>query len=195
MEDRMKRRLMGVWLMLLFAPLVPVVILYFIFDQANYFKLEDAARGIVATGPIAAYVALVLVGVTVYRRLFNIAQVSSSALKQVKGQWTFVTTSAHETERAGRCTIDTVGGQLTVTGTFVQAGEPVGDWHSVMARLTDSELTVVYDLSEIRGGKAKGSQGLLTLYFDSKSVSPMKGRWVAVGESGAHGTITFSKVR
>lgn len=186
---------MGVWLMLLLAPLIPVVIVYVIFDQANYFKLEDTARGIVATGPIAAYVALVLVGVTVYRRLFNIAQVSSAALKQVKGQWTFVTKSAHATERAGRCTIGTVGGQLTVNGTFVQDDERVGDWNSVMARLTDSELTVVYNLSEIRDGEVKGSQGLLTLYFDPKSVSPMKGRWVAVGEAGAHGSITFSKAR
>ena len=51
--------LLRIWASLLLLPAIPVIAFYLLFDKQNYFELEDTARGIVATGPIAAYIALV----------------------------------------------------------------------------------------------------------------------------------------
>jgi hypothetical protein len=190
----MTKRLLLIWLVLLIAPLIPVTALYVIFDQANYFKLEDAARGIVATGPIAAYVALVWIGWQIYRRVSNITVTSSAALKQVVGDWTFEAESAHHTKRNGRCTITNPGGVLTITGSFIEEGKPVGDWRSQMAQLTDNELSVVYTLTELRDDNPVSSKGVCTLHFNPASVSPMTGVWAVVGVAEANGTITYTKV-
>ena len=189
----MTKKLLLIWIVLLLGPLVPVLILYLIFEQANYFRLEDTARGIVATGPIAAYVAMVWLGWTMYKRVSNITLVSSAALKQVIGRWTFEAESGHGTKRGGHCTITAPGGILTIEGSFIEDGMPVGEWRSQMARLTDSELSIVYTLTELRGGASKSSRAVCTLHFDPVSVSPMKGAWVVVGAADAYGTITYTK--
>lgn len=189
----MTSKLVSVWIALLLLPLLPVVILYVIFDQANYFKLEDTARGIVATGPIAAYVALVWLGWVIYKKVSNITVTSSAALKQVLGRWRFEAVSAHGTTRSGQCSITNPGGVITINGSFMENGQPVGDWRSQMAQLSDSELAVVYNLTEVRDGHEESSKALCTLHFDPESVSPMTGRWVVVGRDNAYGTVTYTK--
>lgn len=188
------RTLLGIWATLLLVPIIPVVILYLIFDQANYFKLEDTAKGILATGPIAAYVALVWIGWVIYGRVSKLTVKSSSALKEVLGTWDFEAESSHGTKRSGQCTITNPRGILKISGSFFVGGNPVGQWRSQMAQLTESNLSVLYTLSEIREGKEVSSRGVCTLSFDPKSVSPMQGVWVVVGAPDAFGTITYTKV-
>jgi len=187
------RSLLRVWMFLLLTPLLPVIVLYVVFDRANYFRLEDTSRGILATGPIAAYVALVWLGWIIYKRVSNITVMSSAALKQVLGRWNFAASSAHGTTRRGECNITNPGGVLTIRGSFMEDDVPVGNWRSVMAQLTDSELAVVYDLTEVREGREENSKALCIVHFDPEQVSPMTGRWVVVGREGAYGTVTYTK--
>jgi hypothetical protein len=51
--------LIKTWGLILLLPLVPVVLLHMLFEKQNYFELHDTAKGLVAVGPIAAYVAIV----------------------------------------------------------------------------------------------------------------------------------------
>jgi hypothetical protein len=74
--------LLRIWSALFLIPAAPVIAFYLLFNQQNYFELKETARGIVATGPIAAYIALVWIGWTIYRRVSNLTgEVSPAAVK------------------------------------------------------------------------------------------------------------------
>jgi hypothetical protein len=60
-----------VWMILLLLPLLPVISLYTLFQDQNFFGLGGAAKTIVATGPIAAYLVFVHVGWKIYASISN----------------------------------------------------------------------------------------------------------------------------
>lgn len=59
--------------------LVPVAILYLIFGNINYFGLEGTWRGVVATGPIAAYV---LLYIYTLRHVLSFMKIGSPLMKE-----------------------------------------------------------------------------------------------------------------
>ncbi len=67
----MVRLILKVWSVLLLLPLIPVFLLYAFFEGQNYFELQQTAKGIVATGPIAAYVFIVGLGWRIYLKLIK----------------------------------------------------------------------------------------------------------------------------
>ena len=57
------------WCLIVLIPLIPVVLLYLLFERQNYFELHDAAKGVVAVGPIAAYVVIVSLAYRIYFKI------------------------------------------------------------------------------------------------------------------------------
>lgn len=189
----MNRYLVFAWGVIMLLPLLPVIALYALFDSQNYFKLEDTAKGILATGPIAAYFALVCLGWYVYRRFVLVTVVTSPALKDVMGEWDFAAESHHGTARTGHFTVENERGVLTVVGSFVdQNGKDVGNWKSNAALLAGKALTFVYDLKELRD-RPMQFEGVTHVLLDDNN--EMAGTWVVVGMADAYGSITCTKAR
>jgi len=60
-----------IYVFLFSVPLLPVITLYRVFEEQSYFELSGLAKGIVATGPIAAYAVFAYVGAVVFKDLFK----------------------------------------------------------------------------------------------------------------------------
>lgn len=58
-----------VWIILVIIPLFPVISLYRLFENQSYFELNGAVRGLVASGPIAAYAFFVYVGWQIFAKV------------------------------------------------------------------------------------------------------------------------------
>jgi hypothetical protein len=98
----MRRRLVGVWAVLLMLPALPVCAFYLIFADQNYFQLQNGARGIVATGPIAAYFGLVWLGWRIYNGISSVIPPMTQLEEDLVGtSWYFEATSFHGTHRTG----------------------------------------------------------------------------------------------
>jgi hypothetical protein len=66
-------------------PLVPVVLLYIRFQDANFFGLQNWPRGVVASGPIAAYVFMLYYG---FNRIFTgLVRLTTSDLYKVPEEY------------------------------------------------------------------------------------------------------------
>lgn len=193
----MRWRLVAVWAILLLLPVIPVVIFYAVFSDRNYFELEDAARGLVATGPIAAYVALVVIGYKIYKSLSSlIFPIGEDEEQFVETSWDFEAESSHETKRKGSLAFS-VGprGELNAAGSFKDAANDrdVGHWKSTMTRCQKRQLEIVYDLDDVGKGALEKSTGVLSLSLDPGNAHSMSGTWVVLGRGEAFGTITCTR--
>lgn len=193
----MKLKLAGVWAVLLLLPVVPVVIFYAVFRDQNYFELENAARGVVATGPIAAYVVLVVIGWNLYKRLSSLVfPIGPDEERLVGSSWDFSAVSSHETRRKGSFSFGVGGrGELNAAGSFQDAetGQDVGQWESTMARCKERQLEILYDLDDMGKGALEKSTGVLSLSLDPRDPRRMSGTWVVLGRDEAFGTITCTR--
>lgn len=193
----MKLKLVGVWAVLLLLPVIPVVIFYAVFRDQNYFELKNAARGIVATGPIAAYVGLVLIGWSIYKRLSSlIFPIGPDEERFVGTSWDFSAISSHNTQRKGSFSFSIGGrGELNAAGNFQdsETGQEVGQWESTMARCKERQLEVLYDLDDMGKGALEKSTGVLSLSVDPRNPKRMSGTWVVLGKGEAFGTITCTR--
>ena len=192
----MKWRLVIVWAVLLLLPVIPVVIFYALFSGKNYFELEDAARGIVATGPIAAYVALVVIGYKIYKSLSSlIFPIGDDEEQFVDTSWDFSAESKHHTKRKGSLTFSVDSRELTVDGSFkdVESDRDVGQWESTMVRCEKKKLEILYDLDDQGKGSPEQSTGVLSLRVDPVDERRMSGTWVVLGRADAFGDITCTR--
>lgn len=188
----MRWRLVGVWVVLLLLPAVPVLVFYAVFKDQNYFELNNAARGIVATGPIAAYVALVVMGWRLYKQLSSLFfPLGPFEEKLIGTAWDFTATSYHGTHRKGSLKIaQDARGALSLTGSFkAEDGRDVGAWESTMTHAEDGRLQVVYDLDDLGKGALESSTGMLSLITSPRDRTRMSGTWVVLGRGEAHGAI------
>jgi hypothetical protein len=189
---------MGVWIFLILVPMIPVGIFYAIFSDQNYFELENAGKGIVATGPIAAYFALVWLGARLYKGVSSDQPRLSDAEERLLGtSWDFNATSQHGSERKGSFTVTSASdGGLELKGNFEMADETqVGDWRSTMTRCEDGRLQILYDLSDSGKGAEERSTGMLSLHAKAVDPRQMSGRWVVLGRADAQGQMTCRKVK
>lgn len=184
-----------VWTALLILPLLPVTLLYLLFRELNYFELTDTARGVATTGPIAAYIAVVWFGSRLFEQVVSITPVSVRSLRKLRGAWDFESKSSNNTLRKGTCDITLKFGLLEVAGTFSDAGRVVGSWNSVMTRVEENRMYMVYTLTEGKDGREELSRGVSTLSFDSSSITSMTGQWSLVGRESRLGSVTFTRSR
>ncbi len=179
--------------MIFLVPALPVVLFYVLFDRQNYFDLENAAKGVVASGPIAAYVFLVYLAAHLFQRISGITEDVSPLQAKILGDWHFTATSFHGTARKGSCTFEVTRGQLCVSGSFMDGDKNVGNWRSTMARLSQQQLDFVYRLSDFRGGEPEESTGLISLHLDPADLSCMSGNWAVLGRAEAIGDVTLKR--
>lgn len=193
----MRRRSVGVWAVLLLLPMVPVVIFYVVFADQNYFELKEAARGVVTTGPIAAYFALVWLGWRIYRQVSSLIAPLDPLVKRLVGtSWRFEATSFHDTHRKGEFAIGEGNlGELCLSGRFQRPdGTDIGSWKSTMTRCENNELQVVYALKDLSGATEQDTTGMLTMQLDDgKEPTRMTGNWVVVGRGEAHGDLVCTR--
>jgi hypothetical protein len=191
----MARRFLPVWVVLFLVPALPVIAFYVLFSQQNYFELQQSARGIVASGPIAAYVALVWIAWEIYKRIAALTVPELPHIDKLTGGWRFTASSYHGSKRQGRFNLFEQGGDLRLSGTFELDGKNIGHWKSTMTCLEENELSVVYSLEELRSGQNKMSRGMFVVHFDPEALDRLEGTWVVLGESEAHGDIVCTKAK
>jgi hypothetical protein len=186
----MRRRLVGVWAVLLMLPALPVCAFYLIFADQNYFQLQNGARGIVATGPIAAYFGLVWLGWRIYNGISSVIPPMTQLEEDLVGtSWYFEATSFHGTHRTGTFRIRRENGShLIFSGSFEdETGNSLGSWESTMTQCNEGRLKVVYALEVVVGQKSQHSTGMLTLNPFTKDGRQFKGNWVVLGQREANG--------
>jgi hypothetical protein len=191
----MRHRSVGVWAVLLLLPMIPVAVFYVVFANQNYFELKEAARGIVTTGPIAAYFALVWLGSRIYKQIPTVAPMDLLAKKLIGTSWRFIAHSFHSTDRQGTFSV-TEGkiGDLVFAGNFQDSeGKNVGDWTSTMSRSENDRIQVVYTLKDLSRPSADETTGMLSLTTADKDLKRMIGDWVVLGRAEAHGEISCTR--
>ncbi|HKQ53288.1 MAG TPA: hypothetical protein VJT74_13020 [Pyrinomonadaceae bacterium] len=181
------------WSLLLLLPLVPVVLLYLLFEKQNYFELQETAKGILAAGPIAAYVGLVLVAWKIYLRISPMFVAVNAQLDQICGDWLFESTSRSGNTRVGDCYIRNERGQLVINGNFKNGDKTVGTWECELAGLRGNNLLMVYTLREIKEGKSDNLYGLVQVPFGEATASEMTGIWTVIGRADLDGTIKYTR--
>jgi hypothetical protein len=189
----MSRRTIWAWILIILLPLVPVVLLYAFFSNQNYFELKDAARGIVATGPIAAYVAIVALGWKVMSEIEKESTLSIELMEELKGEWSMTSKSIHDTVGQGDWFIDFKRGRLVINGSLSENGENVGRWSSEMSQVKENMLYVFYTLTQVKGEEQVKMDGICTLTFGAPPVKTMQGIWIIVGKGQAAGELTLTK--
>lgn len=191
----MTRRTLWSWVLLIVLPLIPVILLYAFFSRQNYFELKDAAKGVVAVGPIAAYVVIVGLGLEAMLRLEREGRSTSPLLEEMVGEWTITSKSIHDTPGQGKCYIENDRGHLVINGELSENGRNLGTWTSEMTLLKEHNLYIFYTLTQLKEGGNKKFDGVCTLTFGSPPVNEMRGTWIIVGERDMAGEITLKKKR
>src|SRR5687767_7580880 len=59
----------GIWILIQTVPLAIMFFIYFFFKEQNFFQIEGFWKGIIASGPIAAYVFLTWIGFRYFKDL------------------------------------------------------------------------------------------------------------------------------
>jgi hypothetical protein len=174
------------WSLVLLLPVVPVIALYLLFEKQNYFELHDTTKGLVAMGPIAAYVFMVGIG---YRIYFKIADFDPR-LDQLCGNWRFVSTSLGSHTRNGTCAITKVRQQLVVNGDFNEGGQIIGTWKGELTGVSNDNFLMVYSL---RQPGTEILYGLVTVPLGAATADSMSGIWSVVGKAELEGTIIYTR--
>jgi hypothetical protein len=190
-----------VWIMLVLTPLFPVISLYQLFQNQNFFQLDGVPKGLVASGPIAAYVVFVYVGWKIFeqvsrQRNFELGVAPSQQLAdQLVGKWDFTSrSSVHKRELTGEARIRFNNGVLRLNGVFQENRTPIGSWASESAQVVDgSVLVVVYDMEEVKNGEFQKYRGVCTFQLSASPITEMTGFWVVVGRAEMYGIVEYKK--
>ena len=181
------------WILLILLPLIPVIVLYIFFAGQNYFELKDAAKGIVAVGPIAAYVAIVLLGWKAMIELSKEGRSSNPQLNELTGEWILNSKSIHDTLGGGDCFIENNQGALTITGNLSENGRNLGTWQSEMTLVKDHNLYIFYSMTQVKGTGSLKLDAMCTLIFGPAPVKQMTGTWIVIGMSDRAGQMTLTR--
>jgi hypothetical protein len=181
------------WSLVVLLPLVPVILLYLIFEKQNYFELTNTARGVVAMGPIAAYFVLVGVVWRVYKKMSPLFATHDARIDQLCGDWTFESSSRGGNVRVGDCFIRCDRGQLQINGSFKDNDKTVGTWECELAGVRGNNLLMVYALDSISDGDDDNLHGLVKVTFGEATAPEMTGIWTVIGREGLEGTITYRR--
>jgi len=178
------------------VPAIPVFLFYLVFKESNFVEVHDLPAGVVATGPIAAYIVLLIVGSRLSKQIDSQRSPLTQAEEALVGtSWSFEARSQHGS-RVGKFTIDTDDlGRLCLSGNFQVGDRDVGSWRSTMARCESRQLEVLYDLRDAGKGHVRESTGLLSMAAEPDHPDTMSGSWGVVGDSDAFGELKCKRIR
>jgi hypothetical protein len=165
--------------------------LYWFFAERNFFELHDTAKGIVATGPVAAYVGIMLMSWQIYKKL---GPPPNPTLKDLSGKWTFASSSMSGSTANGTCYIKSENGTLAITGTFTRADHAEsGSWRCEMISVKDNTLRMAYTLTTVGKDETDTVDGITILTFGEPPVNTMTGIWVIAGKQNMSGTVVYTR--
>jgi hypothetical protein len=186
-------RVISIWLLI---QLIPLGILYFVytfFSEQNFFNIEGAWKGIVASGPIAAYIFITWMGFRYFKELLSIGFKLNEEIETVVGNWIFDSSSEQHSKNAkGSCEISVQDNKVKISGNYAELNEMETIWQSDIAFLDGNNLFYVYNLDS-HGVRYIGYVRLrVSKKIKTKSVE-MKGEWVAIGNERKRGNITLTR--
>lgn len=177
------------WTLIWLIPIIPVVVLYVLFDQYNVFEFQDAPGGVKAFGPIGAYLVFVLLALR-NRRMLEVRLGDDE--RKFLGSWELTSRSRNGHEAVGQCRIAADGGALSLAGTFAESAKLTSTWRSTMAQLKDGQLLVVYELKDL--DRDLSSEGLMKLLPDDPAgPARLEGDWAVIGRAGMLGTVVLTR--
>ena len=94
----------GLWILIQLVPLIIMFIIYFFFAQQNFFHIEGLWKGVIASGPIAAYVFLTWIGFRYFKDLAATFDPQDD-YRDLLGTWELLSQSEKTTQATGRCEI------------------------------------------------------------------------------------------
>jgi hypothetical protein len=188
-------RLTCIWATILCTPLIPVLVLYGFFGNQNYFGLQGWIRGLVAAGPIAAYVFLVQLGWRIFRSLAGVVGSEQSPPSDLLGDWCFESWSADGAKRRkGTCRIVREGHKTVIRGSYrSDDGALLGTWYSKAIHIEDRMLVFLYSLDEVLEGGAKHQEGVCSATLTPGDQARIEGQWRLLGDSVSLGGVLFEK--
>jgi hypothetical protein len=185
-------QLIKVWSILLLLPLIPVIILYKLFASWIFFELQDTAKGLVASGPIAAYFGLIYAGWNIYKKM---GRPQDPLLDHLVGDWTIASASVNGPRGTGTCYIKNDGGELTISGDFQsQDNQETGNWHCEMVKVKNNRLLMAYSLTTVRKTVTDTLDGITILTFGNQPIKRMTGIWIVVGKENMSGSVVYTKI-
>ncbi|MEI8281915.1 MAG: hypothetical protein WCG75_05890 [Armatimonadota bacterium] len=180
------------WLAVFLVPLIPVVILYVFFAGQNFFALEGFVKGVVATGPIAAYFALVYVALRVWEKTGGSSGIPKELTSQYIGQWRFESESSHQTQLRGTCIISESNGRVAMNGRIEKDGHVMGTWNSAAVVLDDTGMYIVYNFNETTP-EVKYTRGVVEAVYNP-ATKQLDGSWVTMGENSKSGIVNYTRL-
>lgn len=176
------------WLFLILIPLLPVISLYWLFQTQNYFGLDGFWKGIVASGPIGAYLFMVWIGWQIFQGLER-REIPSGLL----GEWDFATVHADPThpKRRGHLLISLEHDDLQLRGDFWEGETFLGNIHSRFAAWRSGHLYFSYEYTTSYPTETQVVIGLAEVKYN-QSQNELIGKWYRFCSTSA-GTIQMRK--
>jgi hypothetical protein len=185
-------RVVAIWLLI---QLIPLAILYFVytfFSEQNFFNIEGAWKGVVASGPIAAYIFITWMGFRYFKELLSITFKLNEETDSVEGNWIFESASATGKTAKGSCDIKLQDNRLAISGSYKEQDGIETIWQSDIAFLDGNNLFYVYKLDSHDIGYIGYVRLRVSRKIKTKALE-MKGEWVAIGHDKKRGNILISR--
>ena len=179
------------WTLLLsfLVPLIPVILLYWLFADLNYFDLEGTAKFVVsAGGPVAAYVFITWLALTQGPKVWM-----NPLNRDIIGEWEFTSTSSNKHQAKGKCIIEDKNGNLQLSGQFKEGDFTTSSWQSDVALCGGANMMYMHNLVTEKGTFLNIVN--LNVSFDDKGkANKMIGHWHGFRDDLKRGEIIYNRV-
>jgi len=199
-------RMILIYFFLVAIPLIPILVLYLLFGKMNYFGLEGWVKGLVASGPIAAYLFMLHVGYRMFTNLMNqVYPFEIAEIEKFVGIWQFKSTTLQSGKNAsGRMVASLSHGQLAFSGTlygeedkaFGGAEKAFGETISEFCHVDPERrlFRMLYRAQTLdKEAKLTPQDCLcyLVVEYDQSKPTKMTGHWLQITDGDFNGNITF----
>jgi hypothetical protein len=197
---------LGRTVVLLLVPLIPAVLLYYLFGTLNSATFGISREGIQTGGPIAAYLIALYAAIKTHRHLSEQRDILGALKKQLAGDWIVNSGSLPAGSTAtGNCSATISDeGDLSIDGDLAYTGgakknTPLGSWNTLKIWREGGELRYVYLLTEPATNVEWCGSAQLNLQFQKrwfglrKRLVSMGGTWKVYGPATKTGTLEFHR--
>jgi len=172
-------------------PLIPVIVLYYIFKDQNYFGLEQKEKGLLMLGPIAAYVVLLPILSKLFFRIVKSSYGLQDGTEKLLGDWKLSSKSSNETVYNGKISCKLSNGELVISGTMSFEGDYISQISTIVSKLLDNKLYLIYQMTDKRDD-VKSKIGYSKLNIGA-NFNQMQGDWTVINEDSS-GTVEYNKI-
>jgi hypothetical protein len=187
-----------VYFILLVGPLLPVILLYQFFGSSNYFELHGLEKGLVASGPIAAYLVMFVYGFRYFRQL-HFLTTRHEIPSGLVGSWRFSSTTAKSTAtNRGEFLATEHNGELYMSGSFIAEDGSERGIVSSDACFVDAPrhlLIVVYKVITTSSRIGERQHRAICYLSANRDFSAMEGTWLHIGQEARMGHVAIEKIQ